>query len=165
MTYSTNAMVLGMVARVFAGGFASDTTPTSAQVDTFRTQIAAEIDMHLGGVGYVTPATSPATFTAWLSLVESEGVSAMVLKSFAPESIVSDNGGPVVPAYAFWESRYKAALKAIDDRTIVGVGAAITETGLAASYLYDNPDNDPFTDDSTDGQQPLASMSSRLREF
>lgn len=164
MTYATNAMVQGLVGRAFTGGFSTTTTPTTAQVDTFRTMISGEIDMHLGAVGYVTPVTTPTAFTDWLSLVESEGTAAMVLKAFAPESIVSDNGGPVVPAYSFWESRYKAALKAIDERKVTSETAAMTG-GLARTYLTDYPDNNPFDDGSTDGQQPIASMGSSLREF
>jgi hypothetical protein len=156
--------VQGLVARAFTAGFGVSTTPTSTQVDTFRTQIAAELDMHLGSVGYVVPVVD-ATFAVWLSLAESEGVAAMVLKAFAPESVVSENGGPVIPAYAFWELRYRASLKAIDDRKISSETAATTGTNLARTYLTDNPTNNPFEDGSTEGQQPLASMGSALREF
>lgn len=164
MTYATNTQVQGLVGRSFASGFSASTVPTDTQVDTFRSMIYGEVNMHLSAVGYVTPISTPTDFTAWLSLVEGEGVAAMVLKAFAPESVVSDSGGPVIPAYAFWESRYKAALKAIDDRTVDSESAAMTG-GLARAYLTDYPDNDPWQDGATDGQQPIASMSSNLREF
>lgn len=163
--YATPSQVQALIHAAYKSGFSADTAPTTTQLDALLLMVAAEINVHLGSVGFDVPVVTPATFAAWLGLVNAEGVAAIALKALAPGSQSSSNGGPVVPAYAFYEKRYQDALKMIDKRDLTFPGVSVGNAVLSSTYLMDNPDNDPLTDGFTSGQQPRFSIGSNLREF
>lgn len=153
MSYTSLASVQALMARINENAaFSGSTAPTSTQITTMIADLSAEIDMHLASAGYVTPVASPATAVTWLGLVCQYGVVAEVLKAMFPESQQSSGGGPVVPAYAFWENRYQKALTLIDSRTMAMPGVDRGDGSiLPSSYLSENPNNGGL--DGSDGVQ------------
>lgn len=165
MPYTDEAGVTKLVSRLYPNGFPSQTAPDTIQLLALIDEHSAEIDMVLGTVGYTTPVTTPASAVTWLKLVCEYGVAAAAIKSAFPETIQSNNGGPAIPAYAFWEKRYQDALKALRERTITLPGVVMSGSQNAQTYLTDNPTNDPFNDGFETGQQPVFSTLESLREF
>lgn len=166
MSYTDETGVVGLLSRLYnAAGFTTTTYPTETQLTELILETSAEIDMALGSVGYTIPVTTPASAVSWLKAICNYGAAAEALKSAFPESIQSTNGGPIVPAYAFWEKRYQDALAMIRSREMVLAGAPMANGSLAETYLTDNPDNDPFNDGFEDGQQPIFSTLESLRPF
>jgi hypothetical protein len=166
VAYCSLAQVQELMAGVGQNAaFSGSTAPKDTQVTDMMAGVAAEIDMHLSSVGYTVPATTPAEFVVWLAQVNADGAVARVLKSAFPNSIVSQNGGPVIPAYAYYEKKYQDALRAIDERTVSPAGASVGSAMLARTYLTDNPLNtgndgaDGFQDaDWGQADQPAFSM-------
>ncbi len=166
MGYTDEAGAQKMVARLYnAAGFTTTTIPTELQLLAFIEETSAEIDMALGSVGYVTPVTTPASAVTWLKAVCNYGVAAEALKAAFPESVQSSNGGPVIPAYAYWEKRYQDALALIREGSMSLPDAPTTGAQDAQTYLTDNPDNNPFEDGTSEGQQPIFSLYESLRPF
>lgn len=159
MSYTTTEVVQGLMARINNNApISTQTSPNVTQVQAMIAGVSAEVDMHLASSGYVVPVTTPDVMVTWLGQVTAYGVVAEVLKSQFPETQVAPNGGPVIPAYAFWETRYQNALKAIDNRTIVSGDAAMSGASLARTYQTDNPENIPWEDGTPHDQQPYISM-------
>lgn len=167
MAYTTAGVVAGLIGRLFGGGFSTTTAPTALQVTDMITGISAEIDVHLDANGYTTPITTPTDAVAFLSQLCAYGVAALVLRSFAPETIgAGANGSPTEPAFAFYEGLYQTALNQIDSGVITLQG---NTPAFAQSYLTENPDN--TGDDGADGviggqwgagQQPFVSMQKKF---
>lgn len=142
MSYTTASSVQALMARLHLNvAFSTGTTPTLAQVNTMITDIAAEIDVHLASKGYTVPITTPAYLLTWAGDLNSWGAAAIALKAYAPEQTQVQNGGPVIPAYAFYEKKYQDALKLIDsgELTIAAAEAASPVVG-PSSYFTLNPD-------------------------
>lgn len=114
-------------------------TPSSTEVDRILTDMEAEVNVALAAAGYTVPATAPAFFLEWLRILVSYGTAAAVLKSRFPDVV----GPGENPAYAFWESRYKAGLKGIQNGSMVPPDAGSTSAFVAPStYLTRNPDTE-----------------------
>lgn len=166
MSYTSLTSVQALMARINQNAaFSSATAPTSTQITTMITDLSAEIDMTLASVGYTVPVTAAGTFLTYLGLVCQYGVVAEVLKAMFPESTANPNGGPVIPAWAFWEKRYQDALTKLGTRKIVDPTAPMSSDSLARSYLTDYPDNsgadgnDGFTGPAFgQGDQPVFAM-------
>src|SRR3989442_1753931 len=132
MAYCTIGQVQELIARINQNAaFSGSTAPTSTQVTDIMALVEAELDFHLAGAGFTVPITTPATLTAWLAFVQAEGSAARVLKSYAPESVTSPNGGPVIPGYSYYEQLYQGAIKIIDNREVSLDGSSM----LARTYL------------------------------
>lgn len=109
--------------------------PTTTQAQRIIDEVSAEVDAHLLGIGVTVPVTAPAQFLGWLGLVNAYGATAAVLKSMFPAA----TGPAETPAYAFWEARYKAALKSIDDLSIIPGDVVATHRIAPSTYLTRNP--------------------------
>lgn len=120
--------------------------PTDEQANTIINDTDAEVNVHLAAAGVLVPVATPAYFVDWLSLVVGYGSCAAILKSMFPGAIGPDE----TPAFAFWEARYRNALKGIDDGSlippVVPVGPATNEI-LPSTYFTRNPDGEEHLGD------------------
>ncbi len=146
-----------------AAGFSAATAPTADYIANLINEVSSDIDMALGSVGYSIPATTPSEFVLWCGQLCADGVAAIALKSLAPGQIYSPNGGPVTPAYAYYQKLYDDRIKGILNRDLVWPGAPMGNASLPSTYLTDNPSNNPFDDGFTWGQQPEFSIRPILR--
>lgn len=136
--YTTNADVLKLFARI---PFDEQTKPTETQIDDIIVDTSAEIDIVLATAGYAVPPTG--TLLAYVAVLCGYGVAAQVLKSAFPESTQSQNGGPVIPAYAFWEKRYQDGLKLLLTGDLIDPDAPISGSEASvrpSTYNTRNPD-------------------------
>lgn len=136
MAYAVQADVEGLIAQ---WTLSATSKPTSTQVGVIITDVSNEIDSLLAGLGYTVPVTAPSYFLDWLGILNAYGAAAAVLKSMFP-----DAAGPgETPAYAFWESRYKAGLGRLKDGSAIPAGLARSSKSLVPStYFTRNPDED-----------------------
>lgn len=74
--------------------YSGSTTPTSAQVEAFIDDIAAEMDVILAGRGLTTPITTPADLLAHLVHVNAVGAAARAEFAMFPEADESPAGSP-----------------------------------------------------------------------
>lgn len=163
MSYTDEAGVQKLIKRLYPNGMGNSATPSGVDVEALIEETSAEIDMALSSVGYTIPVSSPVAATTWLKLICEYGTAALVCRSAFPESQTVPNGSPNVPVYAFYEKRYQDAITKILNRDIVLVGVEMGSASLASTYLTDNPDNDPWNDGSTSGQQPIFMVGKRLQ--
>lgn len=163
--YTDEAGVNKIIAQAFPNGIVSNSVPNSTQLLALIGETSSEIDIVLSSVGYTTPVSAPTAAVNYLKLVCEYGVAAEVIKIAFPEAQTQNNNTAVLGAGDFWEKRYQNALDRLLSRDLVLVGVDMGNSSLASTYLTDNPDNDPFEDGFTDGQQPVFSMSDRLRDF
>ena len=138
MTYADAADVNRLIAK-FPPGAA--TAPTETQATELITEIDNEVNVALSSVGVTVPVTTPAYFLDWLGLVVAYGAAAAILKSMFPQSAGTSDANPSI--YAFWERRYRDALKQI--RSGDAIPDEITAGGLYAApstYFTRNPDEE-----------------------
>jgi hypothetical protein len=137
MPYAVLADVQGLVAQ-FA--ISASSVPNSTQVTTIIDDTSDEIDVRLAAAGYTAPATAPPYFLDWLGHLNAYGAAAAVLKSAFPDA----TGPGDTPAYAFWEARYQAGLKAITDGTAIpdGVVGSSPNVITPSTYFTRNPEAD-----------------------
>jgi hypothetical protein len=110
--------------------------PTKPQIDTIILDTEHEVNTALSGANIMVPVSSPQYFVNWLGLVVSYGATAAVLKSMFP----SASGPAETPAYAFWEARYKAALKGIVSGDLIpGDVPKSTKSVRPSNYFMRNP--------------------------
>lgn len=141
MSYTDTAAVTRLIARV--PNIGNSSKPDAAQVAEIIEDVSAEVDIHLLSAGFVSPATTPTSFVRWLGLVTQEGAAAIILKSAYPETMSNANGGPVIPAYAYYEKKYQDSLKLIDSRNLNIATAEDGETVVGpSSYFTLNPDTE-----------------------
>lgn len=134
MSYATITDVQDLIAQ-----FPITTTskPNTTQVTAIIADTSNEIDVRLSGAGFAVPVTTPGFFLAWLKRLNAYGAAAAVLKSMFPDAV----GPGDTPAYAFWEERYQAGLKAITDGTVSPEGwAAGANQVMPSTYFTRNPD-------------------------
>jgi hypothetical protein len=143
MPYADRADVEALMAQFAIGAY---TKPSGPQVDAIIAATSNELDAWLSGAGVTVPVTEPAYFLGWLSSVNAYGAVAAVLKSMFPDSV----GPGETPAWAFWESRYKAALKGISDGSMLS-GAILGTAGRITPSNY-------FTRNSGDEEEVLGSI-------
>lgn len=133
MAYATVPDVERLMAQFVIG---SSTKPTETQVETIIADTEQEINAILAGRRITVPVTQPTEFVGWLKLLVSYGATAAVLKSMFPSAA----GPGETPAYAFWESRYKAGLKGLSDGTLL---PAEYQTGIKPNtYFTRNPSSE-----------------------
>lgn len=114
----------------------ASTKPTDAQVETIIADMEQEVTTYLEAANVVVPVTTPQHFVDWLGLLVSYGATAAVLKSMFP----SASGPAETPAYAFWESRYKAGLKGLQDGSLIPPTAETLSKKIRPStYFTRNP--------------------------
>lgn len=135
MAYATIPDVQRLMAQFVIG---TSSKPTNAEVDSVITDIDHEVNVVLESRGIDIPVTTPSTFVGWLGMVVSYGACAAVLKSMFPAS----QGPGENPAYAFWESRYKAALKGIMDGKLIPSTVPQSTKAKPATYFTRNPDQE-----------------------
>lgn len=117
----------------------STTRPNKVQVESILADTEQEVTVALSGAGISTPVTTPTGFKDWVGLVVSYGATAAVLKSMFP----SVSGPAETPAYAFWESRYKAALKGLADGSLISPDVPRNGHKIRPSnYFTRNPSED-----------------------
>lgn len=115
------------------------TKPTKDVAADMVTHIDNEVNVALAGANYTTPVTAPQFFLDWLKVVVSYGAGAAILKQMFPGA----TGPGENPAFAFWESRYRAAIKGIRDGSLVPPDVAAAGAFAAPStYLTRNPDEE-----------------------
>lgn len=139
MPYASPDDVQRLIARVPNIGSAS--TPNAGQITEIIADVSAEVEIHLLSAGFGVPAAAPSSFLRWVGLVVQEGTAAIVLKSAYPESMQAANGGPVIPAYAYYEKKYQDSLKLIDSGNLSVIAAEDDELRVGpSSYFTRNPD-------------------------
>lgn len=146
--------------------YSANTTPTAAQVTTFITNIAAEIDSVLAAAKTLTPVTAPASFVGFLLNLNALGAAALAETAQFPE-VPSGAGDQASSPHSqrLWKM-YQDGLASLKDGSAIDpLSACSSAEALAETYLTANPDNDPHNDGSEDGQQPAFSMQRSLRDF
>lgn len=138
MAYAVIADINRLIAK-----FAPTATsaPTLTQATELITEIDNEVNVALSSVGVNVPVTAPAYFLDWLGLAVAYGAAAAILKSMFPQSAGTSDANPSIPA--FWERRYRDALKQI--RSGDAIPDEITAGGLYAApstYFTRNPDEE-----------------------
>ena len=135
MAYADLAAVIAITPQRAA--YDTTTIPTAAQVGTFLTDIAGEIDARLEAAGIAVPVTSPASFVAWLGRLNAYGAASLAEEAANPEA----EGGGVAER---WWTRYTDGLKAISDGS--ALPASLAQSGssrvMPRSYGTDNPGSD-----------------------
>lgn len=135
MPYAVIGDVQGMMAQFT---ISATTKPTTTQAEAIIEDISYEVDTHLAAAGVTVPVTAPDYFLAWLGRVTGYGSVAAILKSMFPAA----SGAGETPAYAFWEARYRAALKGIDDGTLLPAGVTSTDRIGPSTYLTRFPEEE-----------------------
>lgn len=129
-----------------------ETNPDRLEADTIVIDTDAEINSVLDAAGLSVPVTTPSHFVDWLKALNKYGAAAAILKSMFP-----DAAGPgETPAYAFWEARYRNALKMFAKGQ--GIPDSATKGGgdlNPSTYLTRNPD---VEEDLGDIAEPRAKM-------
>jgi len=143
--------------------YGASTVPTATQVTALIVQIAAEIDTILAAQSIATPVTAPASFVSFLLNLNARGAAALADMAAFPES----DGGPGASTHGqtLWKL-YQQGLDGLKDGT--AIDPAVSDSGqepTAETYLTENPDNDPYADGFSDGEQPVFSMTRQLRDF
>jgi len=167
MSYCVVADVQAMNATRLTGnggvGYTATSVPNTTQVQAFIDEIAGEIDSILGAAAVLTPVTAPGSFVAFLKRLNALGAAYQAEAAMFPESAGSVGGTPQAQRYY---TQYMAGLASLKDRSGIDPTVATSGSSSAArSYLTDNPDNDPLTDGTTEGQQPVFAMSRFARDF
>jgi hypothetical protein len=144
MAYTTEVEVEALVAN--AGDFGAATKPTSDQLTVIIDEIASEINTHLAARGITVPFVSSGSgeqdeFATFLSAVNAWGATASALKSRYPDVF----GPGEIPAYAFWEKKYQAALDDIDEG--VGIPTSVASSAAIASPSTMNTRNPDENED------------------
>lgn len=150
MAYATEAKVEALMAKFAVDG---STTPTNTQLTIIIDDVAGDMDSRLAAKGVTVPVTSPAYFLDYLEGINSMGAAARTLRSMFPD--VSGPGEQ--PAYNFWQARYNAFLKGVDDGSVIPPDAMKGETVAPSTYLTRNPDTE---EDLGDISEPLFKMGS-----
>jgi hypothetical protein len=134
MAYATLSEVQELIAQF---PITASSAPDTTQATEIIADISDEVDVRLAGAGIAVPVDTPEYFLRWLGVLTGYGSAAAILKSMFPAAV----GPGETPAYAFWEERYQAGLKAITDGEI---SAPDTPTGSGfvepSTYLTRNPD-------------------------
>src|SRR3990167_5577380 len=110
MAYAVLTDVQALIAKF---PISTTTKPTDTQATAIINDVSVEIDATLAGGGYTVPVTSPLWFVDYLGLVNQYGAAAAILKAMFPEAAGATDQNPSI--YAFWESRYQRAMKALRD--------------------------------------------------
>lgn len=128
MSYATLAETQQLISKWTLG---ATTTPTATQAQAIVDEISYEVDAKLAAGNVSTiPVTEPAYFLGYLKLVNMYGAAAAILKSMFPASV----GAGETPAWAFWESRYQKALKALEDGSALPPGVTTSVRISPSSY-------------------------------
>ena len=90
------------------------TTPTSTQVSSLITQVAAEIDMVLASQGYTVPVTAPASLLTALKYINAYGAGALAEAGMFPEVA----GLGETPHWKMLETKYQDWLKSLREGKI-----------------------------------------------
>lgn len=135
MAYAEVSDVQELIAQ-FPIGAASK--PTHEQVQNIITDTEYEVNVNLSARGLTVPVTTPDYFVGWLGRVVTYGAAAAVLKSMFPNA----TGPAETPAYAFWEARYRTALKGINDGTFTPTGGGANVRISPSAYFTKYPDED-----------------------
>lgn len=132
MAYATTPDIERLMAQMNIG---STSKPNKTMVDTIIVDTEHEVNMVLSSKDIDTPVTAPAIFVGWLKLVVSYGATAAVLKSMFPGA----TGPAENPAWAFWEARYKAALKGIRDGDLIPAEVPRNRSVRPSTYFTAHP--------------------------
>ena len=142
MSYTTQEAVLLRLGR--NGDLTTTTSPTLAEAVQIQDGITADIDAALAIGGLSVPVTTPAALVSWLAAVESWGTCAEILKArFQDPSGINSEA-----TWAFFETRYQAAIAAIRTGTAVTLSGSPT---MPQSYFTRNPDVDEDLGDLAEG--------------
>jgi hypothetical protein len=138
MAYAVLADIQALIAKFTIG---ATTKPTSTQATAIIDDVSAEVDAALAGAGFAVPVTTPTWFVNYLGLVNQYGAASAILKAMFPEAAGATEQNPAV--YAFWESRYQRALKALRDGSAIPPGLAAGAAQVTPStYFTRNPDEE-----------------------
>jgi hypothetical protein len=124
------------------GTLTATTVPTAAQGAVLLASVTAEIDMHLRGRGYATPATDPEALAS-LKAIAMNGVAAKILKAAFPggEGMGGDEG-----AAADFRTDYLDGLAFIDKG---GLGSDSSGSGTGINFDFDE-----YSDVTTTSRKP-----------
>lgn len=113
MAYTTPARVLAMAPDL--RDLSATTKVTTDDLARMIDDTESEINVALSALGYSAPYTEPGAFLIWLGKVATEGAAASLLTAW-----MMDAAGPQSETSgAKLERRYRDALKAIRDRSMV----------------------------------------------
>lgn len=128
MAYTTEARVLGLTPDL--GSLSSTTKVTQAELALMITDIESEINVALSALGYTTPYTEVDAFLTWLGKVATEGAASTLLAAW----MMDESGPQSETSGAKFERRYRDALKAIRDRTMVPASLAEASGSLPRGF-------------------------------
>jgi hypothetical protein len=149
VTYAEVSDVQGIISAFDIG---RATSPDRLAADSVVIDIDAELNSVLDAAGLSIPVTTPSYFVDWLKALNKYGAAAAILKSMFPDAV----GVGETPAYAFWEARYRNALKLFAKGQGIPDSAAKGGSDLSPStYLTRNPD---VEEDLGDIAEPRAKM-------
>lgn len=132
MAYATIDEVQGMMAQFT---ISSTSKPSTTQATAIIDDIGYEVETHLAGAGVTVPVTEPSYFLGWLGRVNAYGAVAAILKSMFPSAV----GAGETPAWAFWETRYRNALKGIDEGDLIPPGITSTSRVTPSTFFTRYP--------------------------
>jgi len=141
-TYGTSTGIERLVGDiVLSRTFTTTTVPTSAQVDLFLDQTAADLNVTLAGAGYTAPvSTSSDPIThRWLESVNEMGAAALILGSIPMTAIapgVEDAGSNRMEMF---QAQFNRALTRIEEQKI---SAARGRSRLGAVFSGSQEDTD-----------------------
>ena len=134
MAYSDVNAVRDLLGKFTLSG---STKPTEQQATALLDQVSAEIDTTIAGAGYTVPVTAPAYFLTRLSLLNSVGAAAAILRAMFPDA----TGAGETPAYAFWWNWYQTGLKSLANGSAIPPDVITNAAYVAPStYFTNNPD-------------------------
>jgi len=139
MAYSTAAQVN----RLLGPHATTASTPvTTTELEAIAGDVSRRIDAVLRNAGVLTIPVTDASFSAYLGVVESYGVTAQVLKALFPEAM----GPGEQPAFAFWQALFNAAMgydsakHGLAQR--VGIPSTLFSVELVSSYFTEHTEEE-----------------------
>lgn len=115
-------------------------TPTQTQVSGFIDDIAAEIDTVLSAQGLTVPVATPASFVAFLAMLNAQGAAALAVAGMFPSQAQADPVG--TPLAAFLQKQYERGLARLVKGEAIPEGAARSDIVTMRGYLDQNPDEE-----------------------
>ena len=137
MAYAVLADVQALLPKWTLDG---SSTPTSTQVEGFITDVGGEVDAILSSQGLTVPVVEPASFLAWLGLLNALGAASLAAAGMFPgQAQAGPEGTPLAP---FLQARYKQGLERLIKAEGIPEAAPRTESRTMLGYLDQHPDEE-----------------------
>lgn len=115
-------------------------TPTATQVEGMITDVAGEVDAVLSSQGLTVPVAEPASFLAFLGLLNALGAAALAAAGMFPSDAQAGPAG--TPLAPFLQSRYKGGLDRLAKGQGIPEGVPRSGSVTMRGYLDQHPDEE-----------------------